>query len=925
MAIYHASTKPIARSAGRSAVAAAAYRAGVELVDARTGLVHDYARKGGVLHTEILTPDGDGAERNALWDAAESAEKRKDARTAREWIVALPEELDVHQQRALVREFSQVLVDRYGVAVDLVIHAPDREGDNRNFHAHILTTTRQVGRGLDGGLVFGAKSQIELGDKDRKKMGLTGKGADEVKAIRELWERTANGALERAGVDARIDARSFKDRGVDREPTKHLGPVATDMERQGKASDRGDINQEIMISNIQRARLSAEIVGLQAERERRMRREQARQAFAASHREIRPDVGLTAPVLAVAVEAWARQDRVDIQVRWNERLAKNDEKKEAARVERERALDVETAAEQRNGFRAADAETGNTARPAWAVYRERVLTEAYGEKVGRELGRWVKVEVDRGNRSLHIHNKGMDLTDYGDRLVAGMGGNDKEIAAMLKIAQAKGWKALTLTGSADFQLRAGAAALDAGFTLTDADLATRITAQRAAEVEARLVRDLEAAPVLAEWIRAHPKLAQAQRRAGGHLPFACPEGLDHADLQRSEVWAAADAWSVGRYGEGAEVEALKKDPDPLKAQAVGAGREAAFNAWARDGLTLRVGVDAPAGIGAIWHEASNTPTRADVERHAGVLMNRRKRAGVDHAVTVTFGMDVTGTERVLVLEHLLRQSVPLDGAALAKAGDGPELERARERLKTHEADGQQQVWYTQKLEQDRLVRQWEEAAKTRADLVKKLDALAAHLERHGSEDAERCFQEAGFVKDEKGFYAYPDPDLPGVQKAWDALKAAQRREFEADVQKRADRVGYRAESGQWRQEQRAADPEHQRLVQEIKDDPSLKEMANAAYKQGIDRAQQERLAQLEQDRKALRNAAYKLGRRAEKAGSNAVKQAEMQREFGELVQRGVDLGVDEKALSQSLQRGRVAYREEQQEHRYSSPGGGMRR
>ncbi|MDA8114352.1 MAG: hypothetical protein M0Z43_06450, partial [Acidithiobacillus sp.] len=434
-----------------------------------------------------------------------------------------------------------------------------------------------------------------------------------------------------------------------------------------------------------------------------------------------------------------------------------------------------------------------------------------------------------------------------------------------------------------------------------------------------------AAPVLAEWIRAHPKLAQAQRRAGGHLPFACPEGLDRADLQRSEVWAAADAWSVGRYGEGAEVEALKKDPDPLKAQAVGAGREAAFNAWARDGLTLRVGVDAPAGIGAIWHEASNTPTRADVERHAGVLMNRRKRAGVDHAVTVTFGMDVTGTERVLVLEHLLRQSVPLDGAALAKAGDGPELERARERLKTHEADGQQQVWYTQKLEQDRLVRQWEEAAKTRADLVKKLDALAAHLERHGSEDAERCFQEAGFVKDEKGFYAYPDPDLPGVQKAWDALKAAQRREFEADVQKRADRVGYRAESGQWRQEQRAADPEHQRLVQEIKDDPSLKEMANAAYKQGIDRAQQERLAQLEQDRKALRNAAYKLGRRAEKAGSNAVKQAEMQREFGELVQRGVDLGVDEKALSQSLQRGRVAYREEQQEHRYSSPGGGMRR
>ncbi|OCB01276.1 hypothetical protein BBC27_04890 [Acidithiobacillus ferrivorans] len=114
-------------------------------------------------------------------------------------------------------------------------------------------------------------------------------------------------------------------------------------------------------------------------------------------------------------------------------------------------------------------------------------------------------------------------------------------------------------------------------------------------------------------------------------------------------------------------------------------------------------------------------------------------------------------------------------------------------------------------------------------------------------------------------------------------------------------------------------------MQEIKDDPSLEKMVDTAYRQGKDRAKQDRKVQLEQDCKSLRNAAHQLGRRAEKAGSNAVKQAEMQREFGALVQRGVGLGVDEKALSQSLQRGRVAYREEQQEHRYSSPGGGMRR
>ncbi|MHB1604701.1 MAG: hypothetical protein ACYCSC_13260, partial [Acidithiobacillus ferrooxidans] len=133
---------------------------------------------------------------------------------------------------------------------------------------------------------------------------------------------------------------------------------------------------------------------------------------------------------------------------------------------------------------------------------------------------------------------------------------------------------------------------------------------------------------------------------------------------------------------------------------------------------------------------------------------------------------------------------------------------------------------------------------------------------------------------------------------------------EADIQKRAESVGYRLESGQWSPEQRKADPEHQRLAQEIQDDPSLKGMANTAYKQGIGRARQEREAQLEQDRKVLRAAAHKLGRRAEKGGSNAGKQTEIQREFVELVQRGAGLGVDGKALSKSLQGGREAYRQE---------------
>lgn len=267
MAIYHASTKPIARSAGRSAVAAAAYRAGAELVDARTGLVHDYTRKGGVERTEILTPDGLGCERNALWNAAELAEKRKDARTAREWIIALPSELDAEQRAALARDFAQALVTWYGVAADLAIHAPDREGDHRNHHAHILTTTRQVSRGPDGALILGDKALIELSDKALRERGLRA-AADEVKAVRELWERTANAALERAGVEARIDARSLQAQGMDREATQHLGPVASEMERRGKESDRGDGNRLVLANNAERVRLAAEIIELQAERAR---------------------------------------------------------------------------------------------------------------------------------------------------------------------------------------------------------------------------------------------------------------------------------------------------------------------------------------------------------------------------------------------------------------------------------------------------------------------------------------------------------------------------------------------------------------------------------------------------------------------------------------------------------------------------------
>ncbi|MBE7567506.1 MobQ family relaxase [Acidithiobacillus sp. HP-11] len=396
MAIYHASTKPIARSAGRSAVAAAAYRAGVELVDARTGLVHDYTRKGGVELTEILTPDGLGVERNALWNAAELAEKRKDARTAREWIVALPAELDAGQRCDLARDFAQALVARYGVAVDLVIHAPDREGDHRNHHAHLLTTTRQFSRAPDGGLILSAKAHIELSDKARRERSL-GAAADEVKAVRELWEHTANAALERAGVEARIDARSLQAQGVDREATQHLGPVASEMERRGKESDRGDGNREVSVNNEERARLSAEIIDLQAERERRERREAARREFEASHREVRPDFRLTDRVVAGAVVQSARRERADIQLRWNDRWRRNEQaekERQAQRQEAARLATIEAERETRRQKLLDLAETLRTDKEAKANLRQAYLSAGYQleERDGKEV--WVYPHTD---------------------------------------------------------------------------------------------------------------------------------------------------------------------------------------------------------------------------------------------------------------------------------------------------------------------------------------------------------------------------------------------------------------------------------------------------------------------------------------------------------------------------------------------------
>ncbi|WP_298865183.1 MobQ family relaxase [uncultured Sulfitobacter sp.] len=239
MASYHLSVKTIKRSAGRTATAAGAYRAGERIECQREGRIHDYTRKQGIEETFIIAPETAPSwaqDRAALWNAAEESETRRNAVTAREWELSLPSEISAEDRSQITRQFAEELVSRYGVAVDVAIHAPNREGDQRNHHAHVLTTTRQLEP--EG---FTTKTRV----LDSAKTG----GA-EIEQMRGVWAELQNRALERAGEVERVDHRSLEkqreaalDKGdelkaeeLDRDPELKLGPAANSMERREKAA-----------------------------------------------------------------------------------------------------------------------------------------------------------------------------------------------------------------------------------------------------------------------------------------------------------------------------------------------------------------------------------------------------------------------------------------------------------------------------------------------------------------------------------------------------------------------------------------------------------------------------------------------------------------------------------------------------------------
>ena len=247
MATYYLNLKNFSRSDGSNAPSAAAYRAGERIRDERSGRIYDHTSRQDVLHKEIILPSQfanapmDWARNRAtLWNAAEAAEKRKNSRVAREYTVALPVELNADQRLLLVRGFAQELSDLYRFAVDVAIHAPrDYPGsDPRNFHAHLLATTREV---TPDGLT--AKTTVELGDAARRRLGLS-PAVHELIHVRKRWATVTNQALHDAHQAARIDHRTLRAQGIEREPIQWKPRVSYDLQRHEARESEADHHKE---------------------------------------------------------------------------------------------------------------------------------------------------------------------------------------------------------------------------------------------------------------------------------------------------------------------------------------------------------------------------------------------------------------------------------------------------------------------------------------------------------------------------------------------------------------------------------------------------------------------------------------------------------------------------------------------------------
>ena len=247
----HANADQIGRSDGRSSVAAAAYRSGERLVDERTGLVHDYTKKSGVEYARVYTPYNAPEElrdREKLWNAVEKKENRKNSSVAHELELSFPHEFNAMQRRESVDSISRELMNRYNCAVDIALHHPNREGDQRNFHAHVLFTTRGFDESTKDGWSKNkfrdlSADKITVDDKSHNR------GVLEIKSLRKFTADEMNRIAQRDKLEVKTEHLSYKERGIEKEPTKKMGYVATQAERRGIKTERGDLNRAIKASN----------------------------------------------------------------------------------------------------------------------------------------------------------------------------------------------------------------------------------------------------------------------------------------------------------------------------------------------------------------------------------------------------------------------------------------------------------------------------------------------------------------------------------------------------------------------------------------------------------------------------------------------------------------------------------------------------
>ena len=316
MAIYHMEAKVVSRGSGRSAVAASAYMSCSRMYNDYDGIQHDYTRKHGLIYQEVMLPPmapPEWKDREQLWNAVEAAEKTKDSRLAREFVVALPIELNTDSNISLLQDFIQKNFVDLGMCADFAIH----DTDGHNPHAHILLTVRPLNEngtwqykaekeylcikdGKEKGFTAAEfkKAQKEGWEKQyryqagKKKIYLTPSAAlekgyervdkhpkstrygrqnpiserwnseEQICLWREKWAEAVNKMLSQNQIHASIDHRSFADQGITEQPTIHEGYIAQNMEKKGIISDRCEINRQIRADNKMLRELKAQVAKL---------------------------------------------------------------------------------------------------------------------------------------------------------------------------------------------------------------------------------------------------------------------------------------------------------------------------------------------------------------------------------------------------------------------------------------------------------------------------------------------------------------------------------------------------------------------------------------------------------------------------------------------------------------------------------------